>query len=132
MAGTINEILEDASKDIKSIMAHKDNKYLRNFMESAFIPEKKMILPEGLPPYKANNMHEQQLRGTFWQIAKKMETFTRSDVKSIKREMAFIQALESLPEVEVAVFVAAKDQALHKKFKGVTLKALKEVGYFPS
>lgn len=130
MAGTINDILMEASSNINSIMRHKDNKYLRNFMESAYLPEKKMILPEGVPPYKANNMHEQQLRGTFWQIAKKMDTFTRSDVKSIKREMAFIQALESLPEIEVKVFLAAKEQTVHKLFKGLTLKALKEVGYF--
>jgi hypothetical protein len=129
MTNTINEILKEAEDNIASILKHGGNKYLAHFMDCAFIPERKMKLPAGVPPYKANNMHEQQLRGTFWQIAKKMDIFWKPDVPAIKREMAFIGALESLPEVEAKIFLAAKEQEIHKLFKGVTLEALIKVGY---
>ena len=36
---TILEILSDANKNIKTIVAHKNNAYLRKFMEAAFVPE---------------------------------------------------------------------------------------------
>lgn len=127
---TINQILEAANKDPVSLMAHKDNKYLRAFMEAAYVPEKKMNLPEGLPPYKENKQHEEQLRGTFWQIAKKIDIFQRTDLKPFRQELLFMQALESLPESEAKIFAAAKDQNLPALFKKLTLKKLQEIGYF--
>lgn len=127
---TINEILKAAEDNMSSILVHKDNKYLRAFMEAAYIPEKKMNLPEGDPPYKPNAQHEQQLRGTFWQMAKRIDIFQRTDLKGLRQETLFIQALESLPEIEAKILLAAKDQKLNKLYKGVTLAALKKVGYF--
>ena len=127
---TINQILEAANKEPVSLMAHKDNKYLRGFMESAYLPEKKMNLPEGLPPYKENKQHEEQLRGTFWQIAKKIDIFQRKDLTPFRQELLFMQALESLPESETKIFIAAKDQNLNSVFKKLTHKKLQEIGYF--
>lgn len=133
---TITEILTAAENDIRSIMQHKDNRYLRGMLECAYIKEKAMTLPEGEPPFKANSMEEAQVEpGIFWQIAKKIDMFQR-DMKTMPKmtqvriENSFIQALESLSAKDAQILIAIKNQTLHKIFKGVTLKALKEVGYF--
>jgi hypothetical protein len=127
---TINQILEQAQKTPEYLLQYKDNKYLRNFLEAALLPEKKFNLPEGSPPYKENQQHEEQLRGSFWQIAKKLDIFQRTDLKPFRQELLFVQALESLPESEAKLLLAAKDQTLHKVYKGLTLKKLTEIGYF--
>jgi len=130
MSDSINEILTDAANDIRSIMKHANNKYLRNFMRVAYIPEWVMLLPEGTPPFKKNTAEEYQLKGTFWQICKKISILCEKDLPTAKRELYFINALESLPEVEANILLAAKEQKMSKLFKGVTTKALLDVGYF--
>lgn len=129
---TINEILKAAEDNPKSIMNHMGNKYLRSFMEAAYLTEKKLTLPEGDPPFKTNLQHEFQVpSGVFWQFAKKIDLFQRPDIGP-KLEQQFILQLESMSEVEAKIVLAAKDQKLNKMFKGLTLKVLKEVGYFPA
>lgn len=127
---TIKQILDAANADIKTIMAHAGNRYLRNLLEVAYLPEKKMRLPEGLPPYKENSMGDAQLEGAFWQIAKKIDMFSRSDVKQIKLEVPFINALESLTKEDAKILLLIKDQILDSFYPNITLETLKEVGYF--
>jgi hypothetical protein len=128
---TVNEIFKAAEDNINSILAVKANKYFRNLMEAAYVPEKKLLLPDGNPPYKPNGMHEAQVEpGIFWQIARKLDVFQRPEMKQVRREMQFIQALESLSAQDAEILLAIKDQKLHKKFKGLTLKKLTEIGYF--
>lgn len=126
----ISEILSGADKNISTITQYAGNRYLRNLMEAAYIPEKKFILPDGTPPFKENPQHPDQISGAFWQIAKKLETFQRADLPSLRRESIFIQALESLSEIDAKILVAVKEQALHKMYKNLTLGNLKAVGYF--
>lgn len=128
---TVNEIFKAAEDNINSILAVKGNKYFRNLMEAAYMPEKKLLLPEGKPPYKVNAMHPAQVEpGIFWQIARKLDVFQRPEMKQVRREMQFIQALESLSAEDAEILLAIKEQKLHKKFKGLTLKKLTEIGYF--
>ncbi len=132
MSGIV-EILTKAEDDIRTIMLHKDNRYLRNLLEAAYIPAKKLKLPEGDPPYKPNAMEEAQVSpGVFWQVAKKIDIFQIEHPKHVlmKVETSFIQALESLSATEAKVLLAVKDQTLHKMFKGLTYEALQKVGYF--
>ena len=82
---TILEILSDANKNIKTIVAHKNNAYLRKFMEAAFVPEKKVLLPEGRPPFEPLKDSAHQNPGALWQIAKKLDVLYRTDVKPIIR-----------------------------------------------
>ena len=127
---TIGEIMAAANLKPETLLEHKDNKYLRNFIEAAYIPEKKFNLPEGDPPYKENKAHEEQLRGTFWQMAKKIELFQRTDITAFRRESMFVNALEALPDSEAQLLIAAKEQSLPKMYKKLTFKNLQEVGYF--
>jgi len=126
----ISEILSAANTDINTLKQHIGNRYLRNLMEAAYIPEKKFVLPEGLPEFKGNLQHPDQISGAFWQIAKKLDTFQRAELPAIRRESIFIQSLESLSAIDAKILIAVKEQTLHKMFKTLTMKNLKAVGYF--
>lgn len=128
---TIHELLTDINKDI-NVLRHPDNwnnNYLRNVLEHAFKPEKKFILPEGTPPFKTNGLSGVETKGSFWQEARKMATYSRADLKPIRRESMFIQALESLDKDSVAILLAVKEQELVKLFPNITREKLEEIGY---
>ena len=127
---TILEILSDANKNIKTIVAYKNNAYLRKFMEAAFVPEKKVLLPEGRPPFEPLKDSAHQNPGALWQIAKKLDVLYRTDVKPIIREVAFIRALESVSEVEADLLMMMKDQTVELIYPELTYEKLKDVGYF--
>jgi hypothetical protein len=130
MSSYVSDILEAANKDIKTIMAHAGNNYLRNLMESAYLSDKKFILPEGDPPYKEQTLHKSQLAGAFWQVARKLDVFRRADVKSLMREKSFIGALESVCAEDAKILLAIKDQKLERIYPALTYGALRDVGYF--
>lgn len=133
---SVMEILHAAEDDIRTIMIHKDNRYLRNLMEAAYIPEKKLTLPAGAPPFTPNPMHEAQVNpGIMWQACAKINQFQRDTSKYTKSMLArtenqFIQTLESVSAVEAHVILAVKDQQLDKLIKNLTYARLVEVGYF--
>jgi hypothetical protein len=127
---TIQEILIKANENIDTIKEHIGNNYLRLLMEAAYVKEKKLLLPEGDPPFKPTSMHPDQVSGMMWQIAKKIDIFRRTDAASIKRENAFIQALENVSPMDVKILLAVKDQTMDKLFPGLTMEELKRVGYF--
>lgn len=126
----IGDLLKDINTDINKAIENKNNQYLRNALEAAFIPEKKFILPEGTPPYKEQQGPSAQLTGGFWMIAKKLYVYTRADLKPAKRESMFIQDLEILSKEEAAIFVTIKDQTLSTLFPNITRESLTKVGYF--
>jgi hypothetical protein len=128
---SIREILIAAEDDIRTILQHKDNTYFRNLMEAAYLPEKKLNLPFGEPPYKENAQPpEQTPPGIFWQIAKNIQVLQRKDIKSLRQETIFIEALEALSGADSKILLAVKDQMLYRVFKGLKYAALVEVGYF--
>lgn len=127
---TVHEILTAAGKDIDTIMPHAGNKYLRMFISAAVIPAKKFVLPDGNPPHKQADPKTYQAEGAFWQMAKRVDIFSRADLKPARREMLFIQALEALPSHEQQILLLAKDQNLHLVFPKVTYDNLVAVGYF--
>lgn len=126
----ILDILADANKNIKTILSHKNNAYLRKFMEAAFVPEKKVLLPEGRPPFESLKDSVYQNPGALWQVAKKLDVLYRTDVKPIVREVAYIRALESVSEVEADLLLMMKDQTVDLIYPNLTYENLKNVGYF--
>jgi hypothetical protein len=135
MASVI-EILAAAEDNIRSIIQYKDNRYLRNLLDAAFIPEKKLRLPEGAPPYTPNPMHEAQVNpGIMWQACAKLDQFQRDLPEGNKAlrariENQFIQTLESVSAKDAEILLAVKEQTLSKLIKGVTYAKLQEVGYY--
>lgn len=127
---SIPDILADADKEPSSLLKYKGNNYLRNLLTVAYVPEKKMVLPEGDPPYKTTETSDQITKGAFWQVCRKMDVFLRQDVKAIFREAQFISALESVSEKEAQILLKAKDQNLMALYPNLTYEKLKEIGYF--
>lgn len=128
---TIREILSDFAMNMQSAaIKHKDNKYLRLFMDAAYKPECKLRLPDGDPPYKKNSISSIQTKGVFWETIKKINIFQRKEIRQLRAEQLFIQALELMNEDDAKVMVAMKDQELDKLYPTITLDTLKEVGYF--
>lgn len=127
---SIQEILVEANENIDTLKKYINNNYLRSLMDVAYIPEKKMVLPEGDPPFTDRKVEAAQCEGTMWQIAKKIDVFLRKDSPALRRENAFIQALESVSPLDAKILLAAKDQKMHKLFPGLTMKELKKVGYY--
>lgn len=129
---TIREILNEANGDIQKILGHTNNKFLRSFMETAYLPEKKLDLPEGDPPYNVNKQEDHYTKGGFWQFARKIDVLYRKDISKLKIETLFIQGLEAVSAGDAKIILAAKDQVLHKEFPNLTLENLIKVGYFPN
>jgi hypothetical protein len=130
---TIIEIMKAAEDNIQSIMQHKDNNFLRMFMNAAFLPDAKLKLPETHPPFSPNKMEEAAVPpGVFWQFARRIDMFQKEYTGAAKArtETAFIQALESVSAKEAELILACKDQTVARIYKGITFEALKNVGYF--
>lgn len=121
-------IMSEANTDIQTLKKHSNNNYLKNFLKVAYNPAFKIPLPEGAPPYKPNPGNVYELRGSFWQCAKKIDALARKETPALRREVQFIQMLESLPKEEVPLLIAAKDQTLTTLFPNVTADSLKTLG----
>lgn len=130
MSGSVEDILDEINKDLNNAKKYIGNKYLRNLLEVALVEDKKMFLPEGDPPFKQVDISPQVTKGAFWQICRKIDTFTRKDIPAIKRESQFISALESIGESGAKILLASKDQKLNLIYENITLENLKQVGYF--
>jgi len=126
----IGEILKDINTDITTLTSkYSGHNYLRNVLEHSYIPEKKFLLPEGLPPFKTQLGPSVQHEQTFWMEAKKFYVYCRTDLKTQKREQMFLNCLESLSQEEAQIFVAVKEQNLETLFPNITLAKLREIGY---
>lgn len=128
MADTIEDILDDGNKDIKSLLQYKNNTYFMNLLNSAYDPNKKFVLPEGEPPYKKSGLHRTITKGMFWQICRKIEVFRNTQMKQLARESHFIAALESLSDQGALIMLHVKDQSLDKLYPNLTKEALTEIG----
>jgi hypothetical protein len=128
---TLREILSDIDKDINVITRHIDNNYFRNFMETAYLASQRLPLPEGDAPYTPSKIETDVMtKGVIWQFLKKLNTLKRPELKPLKREMMFIDALETSTPAEAIVLVHMKDQILHKLYPNITFDNLVKVGYF--
>ena len=128
---SITEVLSDIDKDINTLKTiHSKNNYLRILLEHALIPDKKFCLPEGNPPFKSKaGLTPTETKGSFWQEARKLDVYTRKDIKPLRLETLFIQALEGVDAESAKILLAVKDQTLDKIYPNITLENLKEIGY---
>lgn len=128
---TLREILADIDKDINAIKKHEGNNYFRLFMETAYLKEKRLPLPDSPVPYTPSNIEsEVQTKGIVWQFLRKLDTLRNPKLHDLKREVMFIDALENVTKQEALVLIHMKDQTLPSIYENITLPALKKVGYF--
>ena len=102
-----------------------DTPVLRGVLKHAFDPGVKFLLPEGAPPYKENDFPSQE--HLLYNNYRRMYLFVeggRDDLKPIKREMLFIQFLETIDKDDAKLMIAVKDKKI--PFKGITANMVKK------
>ena len=124
----ISEILQkvnnakDKPKKIKVLKDH-DSEALRQILKGAFDPKIEWELPEGTPPYMANEVPKGTEHTYLSDEARRLWHFVKgADMQMTKtqKETMFIQILEALHEEEAKLLLNVKDKRLNKVYKGLT------------
>lgn len=97
---------------------------LRVILQAAYDPKIKWLLPEGKPPYKPNDLVDQQ--HIFHKEARMLQYFVEGfhpDISQSKREAMFIEFLERLDPKDAELLCTIKDG---KGIKGFTPRCINE------
>lgn len=127
----VTQMLEEIQADPKAIELYKNDAVLKLVFEYAFDPAKKMILPEGTPPFKHAAEPLGMTPTNLFGELRRLYVFCRADLSNLRRESLFISLLEGCHPTEAEVLIAVKDQALHKKYPKITRKLVSEAGFIP-
>ena len=119
---------KDKPKKI-AVLKENDTPGLRRIIKGSFDPNITWDLPEGSPPFIANEAPEGTEHSLLENESKKFWHFVKgADVATSKtrKETMFVQILEALSKGEAEVSIAMKDKELHKKYKGLSQAVVKE------
>ena len=132
----VAEFLENVSKlkkkeDKIAALQANDSYILRTVLQGAFDPRIKWALPEGTPPYKVNDLVDQE--NVLIKDVRKLVYFVEggSNIKALKRETLFIEFLESLAPADAKMILAMKEKKL--PWKSITPQLVNEAfpGFLP-
>lgn len=115
-------MLEEINADSSVLSKYKENGALRILFDYAYNPSLKMILPEGVPPYKEDAAPIGMSPGNLMMEVKKLYIFCRADLTPLRRESIFLQLLEGLHPTEAKLIIAVKDQDLTPLYKNLSHK----------
>lgn len=128
----IPEMLDEINEDPSKIEQYRGNVALKIIFEYAFLPEKKMCLPEGDPPFKADPAPIGMSPANLMMELKKLYVFTpQRELNQLRRETLFIQLLENVHPSEAKLLLAVKDQKLTKLYKKINVNMLVDNGFLP-
>jgi len=115
--------LRKTQEKIDALKAN-DSYVLRVILQGAFDPKVKWLLPEGTPPYKPNELVDQEhiLINEVRKILYFIEGF--HELPQTKREMMFIELLEAVAPKDAELLCAIKEKKL--PFNGITSFHVKE------
>ena len=119
---------KDKPKKVAVLRQH-DTPGLRRIIKGSFDPNIKWDLPEGSPPFIANEAPEGTEHSLLENESKKFWHFvTGADTSTSKtrKETLFVQILEALHKGEAEVAIRMKDKELHKHYKGLSAAVVKE------
>jgi len=131
---TVHEIFtkinnaKDKPKKIE-VLKRYDQPYIRQLLKAAFDPKIKWILPEGTPPYIANEAPVGTEHTLLKNETRRLYLFIEggdSTISKTRKETLFIQMLEGLHQSEAEVLINVKDKKLNKVYKGLTAEMVKE------
>jgi hypothetical protein len=125
----IPQVMDEINADPSTIAKYKDDAAIRLIFEYAFDPEKKMLLPEDAPPFKAAAEPLGMTPTNLYNELRRLYVFCRADLKPIKRESLFVSMLEGVHPTEAKMLIAVKDQNLHKLYPKITRKVAEGVGF---
>lgn len=123
------EFLEKVGKQKRTqekvdMLRANDTFALRVILQATYDPNVKFLLPEGAPPYKPNELVDQE--HILHKEAKMVQYFVEGfhpDLKQNKREMMFVEFLERLAPKDAELLLNAKDK---KPIKGITIQHIRE------
>jgi hypothetical protein len=101
-----------------------DTLALRIILQATYDPSVKFLLPEGAPPYKPNDLVDQE--NVFHREATYLRYFIQGfhpELAQNKREMMFVQFLERLAPADAEMLCNSKDK---KPLKGITIGHVKD------
>lgn len=120
------EKISSRKEKVNFLKSHRPNKLMLQLLKYAFDPAIKFDLPEGAPPFKENDILAEDDSGLYGE-QRRLYLFIEGgnpNLKPIKREMLFIEVLESINPKEAKVLIAVKDKKL--PYKGLTKKLVEE------
>lgn len=126
----IAEILDKASnmktkKEKIDFLRVNDNSALRNILKYAYDPSIKFLLPEGEPPFKRSEFPDGH--GMLYSEARKLYLYVEGgnpNLTQLRREMLFINFLESLDPKDADLMINVKDKKI--PYKGINRALINE------
>lgn len=128
----LTQMLAEINENPQAINNYKQEFLLKVIFAHAFLPNYKMDLPEGEPPFKPAAEPMGMTPTNMFSEARRMYVFTRKDLTAIKRESLFISLLEGVHPEEAKVLIAMKDQKLTKVYPKITHKLVSDAGIIPA
>jgi hypothetical protein len=129
MVEGLSEILEKINKlkkgDRAAELKKHDSFAMRTILQGALDERIKFLLPPGTPPYKPSEMLDNQ--NVLKHDARKLVYFVEGgapNLRQSKREMIFIELLESVARKDAELLIAVKDKKF--PYKGITKEIVKE------
>ncbi len=130
MSEILDKVAKAKSKEKKvELLREHNTDALRMVLKSSFDPNIEWDLPEGDVPYTPNESPEGTEHNMLVHEARTLFHYIRGgnpQLTTNRRENMFIQMLEGLHQSEAELVVAAKDKALHRKYKGLSANVVKE------
>lgn len=119
---------KDKTKKIE-VLRKYDSPGMRMLLKGAFDPKIEWEIPEGTPPYIANESPEGTEHANLMTESKRLWHFIKGadpETNKPRKEQMFIQMLEGLHISDAEVLVAVKDNKLNNIYKGLTANLVKE------
>jgi hypothetical protein len=110
------------------VLRKHDSQGLRQILKAAFDPKIVFDVPEGIPPYMANEAPAGTDHTSLLDEVRKLYLFIKggSTIPKIKKETLFIQMLEALHKDDAEALISIKDKKLNLVYKGLTENVVKE------
>ena len=126
----LSKVAKAKTKDQKiRILRENNTEPLRMILKASFDPSIEWELPEGEVPYKVNDAPDGTEHTNLAHESRLLFHFIKGGnpkLSALRRENMFLQLLEGLSKEEAEIIIAAKDGALHRKYKGLSDAVVKE------
>ena len=118
---------KDKPKKIE-VLKKYDSQGLRQLLKAAFDPKITFDIPEGTPPYIANEAPVGTEHTSLLDESRKLYLFIKggSNIPKVKKETLFIQMLEALHKDDAIALINIKDKNLNLVYKGLTENVVRE------
>ena len=119
---------KDKPKKIE-VLKKYDSPAIRQLLKAAFDPKIEWDLPEGNPPYIANEAPAGTEHTNLLSEARKLYHFVKggdNTINKLKKETMFVQMLEGLQQKDAEVLIAIENKNLNNVYKGLTASMVKE------